>query len=158
VIHRCGCVSPLVLYRTWTCCPFLECSFRVRNVAHVFGLPKKTSVFAPFGFARCCVFKISDEASLVLSWNHVSPYFVAFNSNQLQDTLQGSKMENMVTATQAAKKIGCSEATVSRWATKLGFCTRFGRSRVLTPKQVATISKEWKKSTGNPNFRKKTTT
>ena len=92
------------------------------------------------------------------SRNHVSPYFVAFNSNQLQDTLQGSKMENMVTATQAAKKIGCSEATVSRWATKLGFCTRFGRSRVLTPKQVATISKEWKKSTGNPNFRKKTTT
>lgn len=98
---------------------------------------------------------MSDEASLVLSWNHVSPYFVAFYGNQLQDTLQGLKMENMVTATQAAKKIGCSEATVSRWAEKLGFCMRFGRSRVLTPKQVATISREWKKCAGNPNFAKK---
>lgn len=65
-------------------------------------------------------------------------------------------MENMVTATQAAKKIGCSEATVSRWAEKLGFCMRFGRSRVLTPKQVATISREWKKCTGNPNLQNKT--
>jgi hypothetical protein len=97
----------------------------------------------------------ASSARLVLSWNHVSPCLDAFYSNQLQDKLQGDKMGDMVTATQAAKKIGCSEATVSRWAEKLGFCMRFGRSRVLTPKQVATISKEWKKSTGNPNFGKK---
>jgi hypothetical protein len=100
----------------------------------------------------------SERAQVLDRAEHSAMYckaFVAFYSNQLQDTLQGYKMEDMVTATQAAKKIGCSEATVSRWATKLGFCMRFGRSRVLTPKQVATISKEWKKSTGNPNFGKK---
>lgn len=64
-------------------------------------------------------------------------------------------MQNMVTATEAAKRIGCSESTVSRWADKLGFCTRFGKSRVLTPKQVDQISREWKRKTGNPNFSKK---
>lgn len=100
-------------------------------------------------------FLLHPSTKLHVETSPVSLSFRSFNSNQLQDTLQGYKIEDMVTATQAAKKIGCSEATVSRWATKLGFCMRFGRSRVLTPKQVATISKEWKKSTGNPNFGKK---
>jgi hypothetical protein len=65
-------------------------------------------------------------------------------------------MHNMVTATEAAKKIGCSTATVSRWAKFLGFQSKYGNSLLLTEKQVKTIEATWKRGTGNPNFRKKT--
>lgn len=61
-------------------------------------------------------------------------------------------MKNMgfITATQAAKQIGCSVATVSRWAYRLGFKEKFGSSLVLTKDQVKTISREWRKQPGNP--------
>lgn len=63
-------------------------------------------------------------------------------------------MKNMVTASEAAKKIGCSQATVSRWADRLGYMLKYGSSRVLTEKQVERIANEWKKKAGNPNFGK----
>ena len=64
-------------------------------------------------------------------------------------------MKNMVTASQAAEKIGCSQATVSRWADRLGYVLKYGSCRVLTEKQVERIANEWKKKPGNPNFGKK---
>lgn len=63
-------------------------------------------------------------------------------------------MKNMVTASQAAKKIGCSQATVSRWADRLGYVLKYGSCRVLTEKQVQRIASEWKGKRGNPNFGK----
>jgi len=64
-------------------------------------------------------------------------------------------MENMVTATEAAKKIGCSTATVSRWAKFLGFRMKYGNSLLLTENQVKKIEATWKRGAGNPNFGKK---
>jgi predicted site-specific integrase-resolvase len=61
----------------------------------------------------------------------------------------------MLTATQAAKQIGCSTATISRWASRLGYVERHGGSLVLSQSQVRRIAKEWKKKAGNPNFGKK---
>lgn len=96
------------------------------------------------------------KSGLVLVTNHVSPRFCfAFYRRQLHIVTQGAKMKNMVTASQAAEKIGCSQATVSRWADRLGYMLKYGSSRVLTEKQVERISNEWKKKAGNPNFGKK---
>ena len=64
-------------------------------------------------------------------------------------------MKDMVTASQAAKKIGCSQATVSRWADRLGYELKYGSCRVLTQKQVDRIASEWRKKAGNPNFGRK---
>jgi hypothetical protein len=64
-------------------------------------------------------------------------------------------MKGMVTATEAAKKIGCSTATVSRWAKALGFQLKYGNSLLLTEKQVKKIESTWKRGSGNPNFGKK---
>jgi hypothetical protein len=60
----------------------------------------------------------------------------------------------MITSKQAAAEIGCSVATVSRWASRLGFSKKFGKSIVLTKSQVQAIRRAWKKHTGNPNFSK----
>jgi transposase len=93
---------------------------------------------------------------LVHRWNHGSAeQLQRFYPNQLQSRLQGDKMNGMVTATEAAKKIGCSTATVSRWAKFYGYQLRYGNSLLLTEKQVKTIESTWKQGTGNPNFRKK---
>ena len=64
-------------------------------------------------------------------------------------------MRDMITASAAAKKIGCSQSTVSRWADHFGYHEKYGSCRVLTAKQVQKIAAEWKKKTGNPNFAKK---
>jgi hypothetical protein len=92
---------------------------------------------------------------LVLVRNHVSAWLASlFYSSQLHIVKQGDNMKDMVTASQAAKKIGCSQSTVSRWADKLGYCVKYGSSRVLTEKQVQRIADEWKKKPGNPTFLK----
>lgn len=64
-------------------------------------------------------------------------------------------MKDMITATEAAKQIGCSQATVSRWAKALGFRQKYGSSLALTRAQVAKIAEIWKQKSGNPNFSKK---
>jgi transposase len=61
---------------------------------------------------------------------------------------------DMITSTQAAKEIGCSVATISRWAAKLGYTRRFGNCILLTKPQVNAIKKAWKKKAGNPDFGK----
>jgi hypothetical protein len=58
----------------------------------------------------------------------------------------------MITSKQAADEIGCSVATISRWASKLGFSRKFGNSIALTKTQVNAIKKAWNKQAGNPNF------
>jgi len=64
-------------------------------------------------------------------------------------------MKDMITATEAAKLIGCSQSTVSRWASKLGYAVKYGSSLVLTEKQVQEIAKKRRLTIGNPNFGKK---
>ncbi len=66
-------------------------------------------------------------------------------------------MENMYTATQAAAQIGCSQATVSRWAKELGFQRKYGSSLMLSPDQILQIAEAWRQKAGNPNFQKKQT-
>ncbi len=61
---------------------------------------------------------------------------------------------DMITSTQAAKEIGCSVATISRWAARLGYTRRFGNCILLTKPQVNAIKKAWKKKAGNPDFGK----
>jgi hypothetical protein len=64
-------------------------------------------------------------------------------------------MQNMLTATEAARKIGCSIATVTRWAKVFGFEKRYGNCLLLNEKQVKAIESQWKRKSGNPNFGKK---
>ncbi len=54
------------------------------------------------------------------------------------------------TATDASKEIGCSIATVSRWARTLGLGNKYGSSYVFTPAEIKKISREWKKTKGRP--------
>jgi hypothetical protein len=61
---------------------------------------------------------------------------------------------DMITSTQAANEIGCSVATISRWAARLGYTRRFGNCILLTKPQVNAIKKAWKKKAGNPDFGK----
>lgn len=56
------------------------------------------------------------------------------------------------TATEAAKVIGCSIATVSRWADRLNLGTKYGNALVLSNSDIRKISKERRKHAGNPNF------
>ncbi len=79
-----------------------------------------------------------------------------FHTNQLHNDMQRNIMENMYTATQAAREIGCSQSTVSRWAKDLGFQTKYGSCLVLTKDQVEKIASVWRQKTGNPNFVQKT--
>jgi hypothetical protein len=60
-----------------------------------------------------------------------------------------------MTATEAASKIGCSVATVTRWAKFLGFSKKYGSALFLNEKQVKTIKARWHQRRGNPNFVKK---
>ena len=61
----------------------------------------------------------------------------------------------MISTKQAAEEIGCDTSTVTRWAARLQFQNKFGRSLALTKTQVAAIKRAWKKGVGNPNFGKK---
>lgn len=54
------------------------------------------------------------------------------------------------TATDASKEIGCSIATVSRWARDLGLGIKYGSSYVFTPAEIKKIANEWKKTKGRP--------
>lgn len=63
-------------------------------------------------------------------------------------------MHGMVTATDASKEIGCSVATVTRWAKRLALGERYGYAICLTKDDIEKIAKEWKKAAGNPNFSK----
>ncbi len=54
------------------------------------------------------------------------------------------------TATEASKEIGCSIATVSRWANKLQIGEKYGSSFVLLPKEIKQIATEWRKTVGRP--------
>lgn len=69
-------------------------------------------------------------------------------------TIRGMIMDisKYVNASQASKAIGCSVATVSRWADRLGFDRKYGSTLMLTQKEVAKIRDAWKKRAGNPNF------
>lgn len=60
-------------------------------------------------------------------------------------------MESMgTTATEAAKMIGCSVATVSRWARSLQLGRKYGSSFMLTPREIKEISKARRLSPGRP--------
>ena len=59
-------------------------------------------------------------------------------------------MANYINASQAAREIGCSIATVSRWAEKLGITRRYGYSLMLTQHDVERIRQTWCKKPGNP--------
>jgi len=58
------------------------------------------------------------------------------------------------TAKDAAEKLGCSIATVSRWASRLGMTAKHGPSLSLTEEDVMRIEQTRHRSAGNPNFRK----
>ena len=61
----------------------------------------------------------------------------------------------MISTKQAANIIGCDTSTVTRWAARLKFQNKFGKSLALTKTQVNAIKQAWKKGVGNPNFGKK---
>lgn len=79
-----------------------------------------------------------------------SPFF----GIELQNALQGGNMKGMFTATLASSEIGCSIATVTRWAKRLNLGDKYGSSLALTKDEVERIACEWKKQAGNPNFSK----
>jgi hypothetical protein len=60
----------------------------------------------------------------------------------------------MISTQEAAKQIGCDPSTVTRWAKRLGYQNKFGKSIALTKTQVSAIKRAWKKRAGNPNFGK----
>jgi hypothetical protein len=59
---------------------------------------------------------------------------------------------NFINASKASEEIGCSVATVSRWAERLGITRRYGNSLMLTKREVDEIRKRWHKKAGNPGF------
>lgn len=61
-------------------------------------------------------------------------------------------MLNYINASTAAEQIGCSIATVSRWADRMGFDRKYGNALALTKKEVEAIRKQWRKKRGNPDF------
>jgi uncharacterized protein YjcR len=58
------------------------------------------------------------------------------------------------TAKDAAEKIGCSVATVSRWASRLGMTAKHGPALSLTEDDVQLIEAKRHRQAGNPNFGK----
>lgn len=64
-------------------------------------------------------------------------------------------MPNYINASEAAKTIGCSVATVSRWAERLGITRKYGNALMLSKKDVNAIRGVWKKRPGNPDFASK---
>jgi uncharacterized protein YjcR len=59
------------------------------------------------------------------------------------------------TAKDAAEKLGCSIATVSRWAARLGMTKKHGPALSLTLKDVERIGAKRNEKPGNPNFGKR---
>jgi len=56
-----------------------------------------------------------------------------------------------ITATEAAKQIGCSVSTVSRWADALELrCKKYGSSFILSQRDVNKIKGMWKQKAGRP--------
>jgi hypothetical protein len=64
----------------------------------------------------------------------------------------GAMVTQFFNARQASEAIGCSPATVSRWASRLGITGKFGSSLVLTADDVEKIKTEWHRHPGNPTF------
>jgi hypothetical protein len=56
------------------------------------------------------------------------------------------------TARDAAAKLGCSIATVSRWADRLGMHAKHGPCLSLTEQDVQAIDEHRRPRSGNPNF------
>jgi transposase len=54
------------------------------------------------------------------------------------------------TASEAAKELKCSVATVSRWADRLQVGSKYGSSYVLLPKEIQEIRKHIKPTAGRP--------
>ncbi len=54
------------------------------------------------------------------------------------------------TATQVAEELGCTVATISRWAKKLNVGRKYGSSFVFLPKEIKQISKEKQDFRGRP--------
>jgi uncharacterized protein YjcR len=69
--------------------------------------------------------------------------------------MEGMMASSIYTAKDAAEKIGCSIATVSRWAAKLGMTAKHGPSLSLTTADIAAIQKQRYAKSGNPNFVKR---
>jgi transposase len=61
-------------------------------------------------------------------------------------------MPNYMNASEAAKVIGCSVATVSRWAERLGIDRKYGNALMLNRAEVKKIRESWHKRAGNPLF------
>jgi transposase len=54
------------------------------------------------------------------------------------------------TASQAAKELKCSVATVTRWAKKLHLGCKYGSSYVLFPQEIKQIGRHVQESAGRP--------
>lgn len=61
-------------------------------------------------------------------------------------------MERYFTAKEAAVEIGCSPATVTRWAKRFQMNRRYGANLVLTRTDIAKIKDKWHQKAGNPHF------
>lgn len=60
--------------------------------------------------------------------------------------------EPLYNASAAAEDIGCSVATVTRWAQRLDIGQKVGVSIVLTRAEVDQIREAWCGKAGNPNW------
>jgi hypothetical protein len=54
------------------------------------------------------------------------------------------------TASEAAKELKCSVATISRWAGRLNIGIKYGSSFVLLPQEIKEISKHIRPTVGRP--------
>lgn len=54
------------------------------------------------------------------------------------------------TASEAAKELKCSVATVTRWAKRLQVGVKYGSSFVLLPQEIKQISRHVQESAGRP--------
>lgn len=61
-------------------------------------------------------------------------------------------MEQYFNAKEAAAEIGCSPATVTRWAKRFKMERRYGSSLVLTRTDIERIKGQWHQKAGNPHF------
>jgi hypothetical protein len=61
-------------------------------------------------------------------------------------------MNEYTNASEASREIGCSIATVSRWAERLGINRKYGTALMLTKSEVEMIRNMWRKKAGNPLF------
>lgn len=63
-------------------------------------------------------------------------------------------MRTPITSRDAASRLGCSVATVSRVSRRLKIGSMVGPVRVFTDDDLATLAKHVRKAPGNPNFGK----